>query len=519
MNVNMDYLEALERLKPLNGIHPMRVIVCQSGTLGQVQVGRVMYPGIEVIHMAGYLRHHLHQAEITIIDGFQLGFQGTITKLLQTDFDVLFIHGDTPTATAIYEIANRIKMNPYQNHAQYHIGIFGEHVSALPLEPFKRSMCDLVLFGDPEPVALRVCQAIQDARGSQPSLSSIANLAYRNKDGLVRFTARDTSSIDLNSLPPPARDLVDFDAYPGTFYKLSERETVVMAARGCPWKCIFCGPAGYRALQQPRFRFRSPKSLVDELEQLQLEYQINDFLIDITTFNFNILWAEEVCREIIGRHLKFNLKTHLRADQISEEMLNLMRQAGFWLIYMGIESAHDRSLAGIKKQVTIQEIENSLEKIHRAGIKTVGEFMNFLFWEEDETLQYERSRESIETLCFARRMFRRGLIHAMYWTAMTPLPASDSYAVALKHNLIPPEVNGKWHLWFPIQCPIVQLPGVTVIEWYGVQWFGKLHQLYFMIASHLLQPRLIRLIMKRGFQLLASAIRGLLHIRAFRGSA
>ncbi|RYE07445.1 MAG: B12-binding domain-containing radical SAM protein [Hyphomicrobiales bacterium] len=473
---------------------PIRIAVCQSGSLGQVQVMRLMHPNIDVIHVAGFLRHEMSDCEVRIIDGYATGFAAALEELSLYAPDVVFLHGDTPTATFSYALADALAALDARPRV---IAIFGEHVSALTHEAFERSACDLVMLGDAEPVALAVCE---QARQGQPDFGTVENLIYRGEAGQVIPTRRTNAAVDLDTLPPAARDLIDLPSYPGTFYKLSDRETSVLAARGCPWRCSYCGPAWHRALDKPRLRYRSAASLVDELERVQRDHGIDDFMIDITTFNFSKRWAQSVSEEIIGRGLKVNLKTHLRADRVDPETLRLMRAAGFWMIYLGIESANDRSLAGVTKQITMKQVEDALVEIRKADILVVAELMNLLFWEEDGALHHEGLREALSTLRFARRMHHRGLIHAMYWTAMTPIPASESYAVALRHNLIPPEVQGAWHLWFPIQRPIARLPGVPTWKWFLIQWIGKAQQTYFMLNSRALHPSLVGLVLHRAVQ-------------------
>ena len=102
----------------------------------------------------------------------------------------------------------------------------------------------------------------------------------------------------------------------------------------------------------------------------------------------------------------------------------------------------------------------------------------------------------------------------MYWAAMMPLPASESYRVALRHGLLDDEVKDAWHLWFPVQRPIARLPGMTRLEWYAIQWLGKAHQLYFILSSKLLHPSRIGLVLKRGVQLLRATASGLFSVRS-----
>jgi radical SAM superfamily enzyme YgiQ (UPF0313 family) len=485
-------------------VAPLSIVVCQSGPIGQRQMVFLMYPPIHVIHLAGYLRHHLPGARLNIVDGYAMSLEETVVEILKQEPDIVFIHGDTAQATAAYRIVDDLKNGVRHRTSPLFTVIFGEHASALPMEPFSRCGSDAVIVGDPEPAAHSVCLALANSHFDRDCLAGLDNVIYRSAANGIVTNPRTNKTLRLDDLPPAARDLIDLSAYRGTFYKKTLKETNVLAGRGCPWVCTFCGPAGRWAQDAPVFRFRSAKSLVEEIEGLQTAHGISDFMLNINTFNFNPNWSKSVCREIIDRKLKVNIKVHLRADRLTPELLDLMREAGIWLIYLGIESASDRTLKGLKKELTLAQIESALVEIHRAGLTTVAELMNCAYWEEDGKLVNEGFADAWRTLTFVRRMFRKGLIHAMYWSAMMPLPASESYQVAVRHDLLDDDVIGQWHFWFPVQRPIVRLPGVSNFTWYVIQWLGKVQQLYFILSSRLLHRSRVGFVVKRVGQLLST---------------
>lgn len=224
---------------------------------------------------------------------------------------------------------------------------------------------------------------------------------------------------DLDSLPFPARHLVDNSRYvrPDT----REPQTTLQTNRGCPAHCIYClAPAvsGYR------IRSRSARNIVDEIEECQKKYGVNDFFFRADTFTWDKRWCLAVCREILDRKLRIRWVANSRVDTIDAERLELMKESGLWLLSFGVESGSDEILRRMKKGATASQAREAIRLCREAGIKTYTFFVVGTPWETRDTFR--------ETIAFARGL---GSDYAEFSFAV-PFPGTELYEEATRAGLL-----------------------------------------------------------------------------------
>jgi radical SAM superfamily enzyme YgiQ (UPF0313 family) len=83
-----------------------------------------------------------------------------------------------------------------------------------------------------------------------------------------------------------------------------------------------------------------------------------------------------LCELIIkrfGNQISFDCQA--RADNVDDEVLTIMKEAGCRLMHVGIESASDRLLSLIRKGETLQQIIDGVRSIQKHGIQVSGTFI------------------------------------------------------------------------------------------------------------------------------------------------
>jgi len=118
-----------------------------------------------------------------------------------------------------------------------------------------------------------------------------------------------------------------------------------------------------------------------------------------------------------------------------------------WLVHLGVESATDRVLCGIKKKITVNQVENCLRLLKKHGVRVLLFMMAFQLWEEDGELQFETPKEMRHSLCWAWKQFLLGRISYMTWSITTPMPGAPLQDIVDRHGLKSREqVLDNWHL-------------------------------------------------------------------------
>jgi magnesium-protoporphyrin IX monomethyl ester (oxidative) cyclase len=317
----------------------------------------------------------------------------------------------------------------------------------------RESAVDVCVLGEGEQTFLELVRAME--RGS--GLEDVAGLALRSPEGSARLTAKRDFIADLDDIPLPAWDLVDFGRYPGMHISRAAPQTHMLVSRGCPFDCNFCANPVWK-YNKPWVRMRSPANVAEEV-RLLYDRGVREIYLSSDEFNVSEQWGVDVCRaigELDCPDLYF--QCNLRADKVSPRLAEAFAAINLWLVHLGIESGNQRTLDGIGKKVTLEQIERAARLLRGQGLKIFGFVMLYHAWEEEGELHWEDSRMVDNTLRFCKKLLQEGLIQYMSWQVATPMPGSRLYGLAQRHGLLPERrMEGVW-------ARNLLLPGVSQKE-------------------------------------------------------
>jgi len=167
---------------------------------------------------------------------------------------------------------------------------------------------------------------------------------------------------DLNSLPfPKPHRYLDLEKYSRFGSPL-----LVQTKRGCAFRCSYCT---YNKIEGKQYRLRSPKLIADEIEMLVKETGISHVEFADSIFNIPLSHAKEVLREVIRKKLDLRLHTMgLSPGAVDEELLDLMKLAGFNEVDIGAESTCDSILESLAKDFKREDIINTANLLKKKKI-------------------------------------------------------------------------------------------------------------------------------------------------------
>jgi radical SAM superfamily enzyme YgiQ (UPF0313 family) len=143
---------------------------------------------------------------------------------------------------------------------------------------------------------------------------------------------------------------LDFIPSPYLSGILSDGREGILTGRGCTHHCQFCC---FAALARNRLRLHSIERVVAELECIAEHQKRTGSHYPVTIYDdaFTLVppRAKALCQAIADRKLKLVLSCITRADTVDEELIRLMREAGFRRISFGLESAVPSVLRAIGK--------------------------------------------------------------------------------------------------------------------------------------------------------------------------
>ncbi len=247
----------------------------------------------------------------------------------------------------------------------------GPHATVLPAETLETTGADLVYSGEGE----RAFEML--IAGTPPDEIPGACFLKDNKPFIVPGRLLEE---DLDRLPLPDRDIFDMDQYFLNWYSMDRvdptlKGTTIMATRGCPYRCTFCQPT-LSEIFGKKLRKRSPDSILKELVHLVDKYSINAFMFEDSTFIVDHKWVTEICRRMIEKGLDLKWCCNVRADLLTEELVDTMVAAGLSKVNMGVESASQRVLDDIyRKDITVEGVKRALRMCRSRGLFVQGYFM------------------------------------------------------------------------------------------------------------------------------------------------
>ncbi len=266
----------------------------------------------------------------------------------------------------------------------------------------KNKEINYIISGEPE-------ETLKELLEGEKKPKDILGLWY--KEGFVaKFSGVRPFIENLDTLPFPARHLIDNSVYrrPDN----NKVQAVIKVSRGCPHHCFFClaTPTSGR-----KVRMRSPENIIAEIRECINKYNIKNFIFWSDVFNQDREWTMNLCEKIIKSGLKFTWSANTRADTADLKMAKLMRKAGCRLVSIGVESGSQFILDKIGKNVTLDEIRDTVDAFKKAKIKIYNYFVLGLPWDDEATIA--------ETIDFAIELDSD---FVSFYTA-TPLPGTRFY--------------------------------------------------------------------------------------------
>ncbi|MFQ5531393.1 MAG: B12-binding domain-containing radical SAM protein [Candidatus Nanoarchaeia archaeon] len=308
-------------------------------------------------------------------------------------------------------IANLVKKN---SNAVVVMG--GAHSSANPESVLKHKSVDMVAKGEGEIVFLNIVNNLWNKK----KIKSIPGTIILGKNNKLKANKAAGRVENLDDIPFPARHLLPMERYlkhpQNSIANIRGPTTEIISSRGCPYKCIFCS---IHTVTGRNWRGRSPKNVVDELEQLHNEYGIKEFRFFDDNMTLDRKRTIDICDEIIKRKLdiKWDTPNGVVIATLDEEVLRKMKKAGYYRIVMAIESGSERSLVYMKKPLNLKKAKEIIDICNRLGIWT---WSTFVMGFPEETME-----DINKTINFAKKS---GLNFATFYIAQ-PYAGTELYEI------------------------------------------------------------------------------------------
>jgi radical SAM superfamily enzyme YgiQ (UPF0313 family) len=297
-------------------------------------------------------------------------------------------------------------------------------------------VADYGVVGEGEITICELCAAIENGT----DLSTVDGLIYR-RDGRFARTRPRREMDDIDSLPWPDYEGFDFDRYLAASPSVSgmnRKNTLFMiASRSCPYNCTFC----FHTIGR-RYRQRSLDLFFEELDFMVSRYQIDYLCLADELFARKPERMKAFC-EGMRRH-GIRWWAQFRVDDVTPDMMGVLKDGGCDIMSFGLESADNRVLRSMRKGTTVEQIERALKMVYDAGISMEGAF---IFGDLAET--WETAQNTLQ-------WWREHAQYKINLNVISVYPGSHLYQYACEHGIIRDRVQ-----FLRDGCPHVNVSKLT----------------------------------------------------------
>jgi len=374
-----------------------------------------------LLYIASFLEKN--GVTVKVIDNAVLDYnEGRLVSMIKEEEpDIVGIGGMTVQANAAINIGKAIK----KFNEKIKLVYGGVHFTFLPEEGLKYG--DVVIIGEGEETFLKICRG-QDLR-------CIKGICFVENDNIVKTEPREQKK-DIDSLGFPAFHLVNMEVY-NDFLISRERAISILTGRGCPYNCLFCASP---QLYSRKVRYHSLDYVIDLIKYLKNTYDLKNLRIMDDTFILSQKRVLDFCDLIEPFKLNMTCLTHVGNGDY--QMFRRMKEVGFSIIALGIESGNEDVLRLIGKNITKDAIRESVKMVQQAGLDTELLFMIGNIGETKKTI--------VESIKFAQELKSK----YTWFQFATPFPGSQFFSLAPRYGKVLTYNYDLYHHQKPVFIPV-----------------------------------------------------------------
>lgn len=383
-------------------------------------------------YIASYLERMKH--EVKIIDALAAGKdivrkKGKLTQIGLTDKMVENeikrfnpdVVGISVMFTAFKEDAYRMARIAKKVNKNIVTVMGGAHVSINLKEPLKNKEVDVAVRGEGE----LTFKSLLDAIKNNKPLGSVTSIGFKEKRKIVETQATPLVK-DLDEIPFPARHLLPMELYDDKSSKFSKGHPAftMITSRGCPNHCVYCS---IHSVWEHKWRGRSAKNVVDEIEELVNKYSAKEIAFLDDSMSVDKQRMNDICDEIIKRKVKFFWTTPngIAHWTLDKKLLKKMKKAGCYRITFGIESGNPDMRRWVGKPFSLEQAKELTRYANNIGMWTIA--TNIIGF------PYETKEQIRDTIKFA---IDSDVDFALFYR-LGPRPGTPVYEVFKKEGWLP----------------------------------------------------------------------------------
>ncbi len=347
----------------------------------------VREPNLGLLYLAAILDSRDIPVDILDLEQYRTVEINSLNELIKEKTRKYHIIGIT-CLTNTFHLAINIARTIKSHHPEKIVILGGPHASFQHEQILRqfggnRGIIDFICIGEAEYSFLKLSKLLLSMpnyktmfQKFKEKINKIKGLAFVGDKNKIVFTGFSNETIDMDSLPLPARYKLEPENY---FYTVAN----VIVNRGCPYQCSFCTR---QKLFKNRVRLRSISSLEAEIRDI-LSMQTYEYINFYDNLNISNDFFTAFCNMFITNQFNIPWGCELRVDKLTEPQVKLLKKAGCKLIATGIESASKTVLEMNLKKQDPQKVKKGIILLKKHELPIQAYFVVGLPGETKDTLK------------------------------------------------------------------------------------------------------------------------------------
>jgi len=315
------------------------------------------YPPLGLLYISAYLNEQgveNHVFDTTFYDQLQ-----QLKFIEQKQPDIVAIYTNLMTKIEVVKLIQELR-----NNARYHFPkiVLGGPDITYNCKKYLKAGAHYLVIGEGERSMYELYLAIVE----KLPINKVDGIAYLSQDKVVKTALREKIK-DLSELALPNREAVPMAKYLDTWKRNHGKSSITISTqRGCPYTCKWCSTAVYGQ----SYRRRAAADVVDEILMLKDRYQPDAIWFVDDVFTVSHKWIKSFHQEMLKKNAFIPFECITRAERLNDEVLQLLKEAGCFRIWIGAESGSQRIVDAMDRRVDIDVVKQMIQKTNAMGMES-----------------------------------------------------------------------------------------------------------------------------------------------------
>ena len=315
------------------------------------------YPPLGQLYISGYLNEH--GIENYVFDTTFYSQKQQLDFILKKQADLVAIYTNLMTKVEVIKLIKILKTDAAYGFPEIVLG--GPDVT-YNLENYLKAGAQYLIIGEGEESMAELHEALR----LKTNIAEVNGIAYMQEGEIVKTSPR-TRIKDLAALPLPNRAAIPVDKYLQTWKDNHGKSSMTVSTqRGCPYTCKWCSTAVYGQ----SYRRRPAHQVAEELQLLKSTYNPDTIWFVDDVFTVSHKWLRSFHQEVIKQDAIIPYECITRAERITDEVLQLLKESGCYRIWIGAESGSQKIIDAMDRRVKVGTVQKAINDANAQNIET-----------------------------------------------------------------------------------------------------------------------------------------------------